>query len=296
MTSSASVPLQQLCSNCENVVYPNEKEHSKSQKRTECRQNVLMTVMLCGIMANVALSLYTLNVVRDASTQMSSGSTGLATVTSQLSELNNLATQITDALGPKSRLNFNMFPINVPNLINEVLRVNFHPMAVNISRLARSVESVMRKYNEGEGMLSTAQYASLVGSVAKQVEYLKPVTDPNHQPPEDTANNDLLHFMFSALFNVIDMEVDDPKPWAELASTCMEFVDNFVAVNWAGTYTGAHGQRRQWNIMGSIQTPFQAIFDYCSALSNLTQSSQFYLGDMLDMDFKSPDDEDGGNR
>jgi len=247
-------------------------------------KNIMIVSMFVVVMLNLGLTVYTLNVVKNASTQLSSGTSGLSDVNTHLQQLSSMATQVQqlmDSLGPKSRLAFNLFPISIPNLLNEVLRVDFQSMAHNISKLALSVESAMRFHNQGEGMLSAAQYSSLVASVAKQVNYLKPVNNPKYAPPEDTENNDLVLLVVSGLMNIIDFEVDDPQPWAELASTCMDFVDNFLSVNWAGTYTGEYGQRLSWSIMQQVQSPFQSVFDYCFALANLTTSDQFNLGDML---------------
>jgi len=249
----------------------------------------MIFIMCIVVVLNFALTLYTLHFLSQASTQLSVGTAGVSDVSSKLTSLNDVANQLIDAIGPKSRLIWNIFPVSIPNLLNEVLRVDFQPMALNITRLAVGVESVMRAYNQGEDMLETAQYASLVSSIAKQVHYLKPVGDGGSQPPNDTANNDMVHMLFSAVFNIIDLEVDSPEPWTRLAGTCMTFVDNFLSVDWSGYYTGAHGQQLQWDINSSIASPFQAIFDYCAALDKLTEENndhpsfqKFKLTDVLD--------------
>jgi len=108
--------------------------------------------------------------------------------------------------------------------------------------------------------------------------FLKPVVGAG-QPAADPANNDLLHFITSAVLNVVDFEFDSPVPWNRLARTCMEFTTNFLSNNWSGRYTDANGNTRTWNINQSINGPFQQIFDYCAALSNLTLAG----GTILDM-------------
>jgi len=253
-------------------------------------KNIMIVSMFVVVMLNLGLTVYTLNVVKNASTQLSSGTTGLSDVKVHLQQLSSMATQVQqlmDSLGPKSRLAFNLFPVSIPNLLNEVLRVDFQALAQNLTRFALGVESVMRQNNQGEGMLSVAQYSSLVASIAKQANYLKPVQNPKYAPPEDLENNDLMHFVVSGLMNIIDFEVDDPQPWAELASTCMDFVDNFLSVNWAGNYVGEYGNRLSWSIMQQIQSPFQSVFDYCFALANLTMSDKFNLGMLADINRES---------
>jgi len=266
-------------------------------------KNTMLTLVCVGVILNLALTLYTLNMVKNASGQLLGVADGAAdrlndvsTVAShlgelreQLSSLTTLADTLADAIGPTSRLAFNLFPISIPNLVNEVLRQNFKNMAQNVTKLALGVEKVMRLFNQGHGMLDTARYASLVSSVSKQVTYLKPVRGQGAVPPEDPANNDLVHMVVSGLFNVIDFEVDSAKPWRRLASTCMDFVDNFSAVNWSGVYYGARGQRMSWSVNNQITEPLRVVFDYCSALANLTggdtgvEPEGFSLNDVLDM-------------
>jgi len=240
--------------------------------------------MFIVVILNLSLSIYTLNVVRNASTQLSAGTQGISDVTTQLNQISTVAKNVMDAIGPATRLDFNIFPISVPNIINEFLRVPFREASANLTRMALAVEMAMRTHNDASGMLQTARWASLIGSITKQVGQLKAVVGAG-VPDPDPANNDLLHLFTSTLLNVIDFEFDSPQPWNRLAITCMHFVDNFLAVNWSGVYRGVNGQTQSWNINNSIQSPFQSIFDYCAALSNLTLEG----GSILDM---LPDDDD----
>jgi len=237
-----------------------------------------MGVVMLMLVANLSLSVYTLNVARNASTQLSTGTQGISDVTTQLTQLNDLATNLQAAIGPGSRLGFNLFPINVPNVVNELLRVPFHDAASNLTRMAAAVELAMREHNSASGMLDVARWASLIGSITKQVGFLKKVTGTG-APVADPDNNDVLHFVTSALLNVVDFQFDSPQPWNRLATTCMTFVDNFLAVNWSGVYRDQYGDIEHWNINESIANPFQQIFDYCAALSNLTLTG----GSLLDM-------------
>jgi len=243
----------------------------------ETLKNGMIFVMFVVVILNLSLSVYTLNVVRNASTQLSTGSQGLSDVTTQLNTLSTLASNLMTAIGPATRLDFNIFPINVPDVLNEFLRVPFRQASGNITRLALAVESAMRRNTE-PGMLQTARYASLVASITGKVGQLKKVVGAG-VPVSDPANNDLLHLLTSALLNVVDFQFDSPVPWNRLAQTCVSFIDNFLAVNWSGTYRDEWGQIRTWNINNAIVGPFQSVYDYCEALSNLTEAG----GSVLDM-------------
>jgi len=161
--------------------------------------------------------------------------------------------------------------------------------AVNITKIAIGVENAMRAKNQGAGMLDTAKYASLVASIGKQAAFLKHV-DGAGVPSPDPANNDLVHFVTSALMNVLDFEFDSAKPWSQLATTCMDFADNFLSVNWSGLYRGPNGQRLNWDINQAIQGPFQDVFHYCYALQNLTLSGGSIL-DIFDDDWDGVNDD-----
>jgi len=276
----ASSDSYALCSHCEHNVNatPEKVMQKSSSSRVETLKTLMMCVMFVVVILNMSLSVYTLNVVRNASTQLSSGSQGLSDVTTQLNQLSTLATTLVDAIGPATRLNFNMFPINIPNVLNEFLRVPFRDASSNLTRMASAVENAMREHDDASGMLETARWASLIGSITHQVSYLKKVVGAG-SPVADPANNDLLHFLTSALLNVVDFQFDSPVPWNRLAMTCMDFVDNFLAVNWSGIYRDEWGDQQSWNINDAIASPFQSIFDYCAALSNLTLSG----GNVLDL-------------
>jgi len=274
-SESSSYPL---CSNCEHN--SNAKQGHPKAVASISRMEIMMCVMFVVLIANLSLSVYTLNVVHNASTQLSTGTQSISDVTTQLTQLNTLATNLNDAIGPATRLNFNMFPINVPNVLNELLRVPFRDASANLTRMASAVELAMREHDSASDMLDVARWAILIGSITQQVGYLKKVVGPG-VPVEDPANNDVLHFITSALLNVIDFQFDSPEPWNRLAVTCMAFVDHFLAVNWSGTYRDQYGNVETWNINESIANPFQQIFDYCAALSNLTLPGGSLL-DMLD--------------
>jgi hypothetical protein len=273
-----STELQQpLCSHCEQHVGVTK---SSKQSKTTLMYYIIGTALSLVVITNLVLTIYMLSAMNKASTQLQFGTTGLTDMTTQLKDLNKMAGLIQDAFGPASRLPFNVFPVSVPDLLNEVLRMDFTIPAQNISRVAKAVDNVMRHFNDGNDMLQTAQYASLVQSITKQVALLKPVTNPAHSPPADDNNDDLVHFLISAAFNVIDLQVSSPKPWRQLASTCMDFIDNFLGVSWSGVYTGAYGNRLTWNINKAIHGPIRAVFDYCQAIANLTESEgDFFLGD-----------------
>jgi len=157
---------------------------------------------------------------------------------------------------------------SVPDLLNDLITIDFYHFGGNFSALASDVVS---SFDYGDpDMLRVSQYASFVQSVSAKFQNLQ----PNYAPPP-TPSDDL------GILNVMGYLIDwanqqtNPVSWQKLGKQCTALIDSLVNQDWSGTYYWNHKtESAQWNA-NSAKSSAQTVRQYCEYIASINPTTFF---------------------